>query len=133
MQTTDHDQDQLSQKPTLLSSFYTILGLEVIEQTPQPSATTPLATIKNFSEKEIKKAARTKSLLYHPDKLDRNLNEKDRNWAAKMFHLIQLASNTLSDPILKLKYDDLLRAEAMRELRFKVQHLSVRVIKITIE
>jgi hypothetical protein len=34
-----------------------------------------------------------------------------------MFHVIQLAIKTLTDPVLKIKYDDMLKAEAMKQSR----------------
>lgn len=59
---------------------------------------------------------RTKSLLYHPDKLKPS---DDAEFAGKMFHLLQLASVTLGDAATRIKYDDLLRAESNRETRLK--------------
>ena len=106
----EQDENQLKTKPNLQKSFYSILKLNILENNS--------LKFKEFSEKDIKKATRNRSLKYHPDKLKNGIHDFDKS--ARMFHLIQLASATLSDPILKDKYDDLLRAEVMRELRFKV-------------
>ena len=64
-------------------------------------------------EKEIRKAYRQKSLQCHPDR------KGDDPEAAKMFHLITTALETLLDPVKRKHHDDLILAKQQRETRFK--------------
>jgi DnaJ family protein C protein 17 len=78
------------------TDFYSLLGIEF-----------------EANEKEIRKAYRTKSLKCHPDKVGPNDSK-----AAEMFHLINVAVDTLTDPTKRKNYDDMHRAERLKRQRF---------------
>ncbi|CCE63985.1 hypothetical protein TPHA_0G01480 [Tetrapisispora phaffii CBS 4417] len=56
------------------------------------------------TEKEIKKAYRNLSLKFHPDKLDRNLSEKERLSMEEIFVQISKAYEALTNPATKENY-----------------------------
>lgn len=79
------------------------------------------------TDKEIRKAVREKSLLYHPDKVG------DDQKAAELFHQIQIAKETLLDPVLKPTYDSKIKAEQLRDLRFKEMNQQRQQEKVNLE
>jgi curved DNA-binding protein CbpA len=77
--------------------YYVLLGIEY-----------------SASEKEIRKAYRIKSLTCHPDKVAAT----DTN-AANLFQLINKAVDTLTDPLKKVKYDNIHKAERLHKKRME--------------
>jgi DnaJ family protein C protein 17 len=58
--------------------------------------------------RQIAKAYRLKSLIYHPDK---------STGSTELFHTLKLAFDTLKDPSLRSPYDDTYRARLERKIR----------------
>lgn len=71
----------------LTGDLYAILGLE-----------------RGASPADIKRAYRSLSLIYHPDK-QRNVDDDEKRKASERFVEIQKAYSTLSDPEAKRTYD----------------------------
>ncbi|KAF5336044.1 hypothetical protein D9611_006361 [Ephemerocybe angulata] len=72
-------------------TFYDVLGI------PKDAATD-----------EIRKAYRKRALETHPDKLDINANEKEKQTAERQFHKVNEAFQTLGDASKRRRYDALL-------------------------
>jgi hypothetical protein len=66
------------------------------------------------TDKEIRKAFRIKSLSCHPDKVSPN----DKK-AAEIFYLINIAVETLTDPVKRVKYDNLHKAKRLHKERME--------------
>ena len=64
-----------------------------------------LGVAKDADDGTIKKAYRSLSLKYHPDKIPINATEEDREIFKTYFLLVQLAYETLSDDERRLQYD----------------------------
>ena len=77
--------------------YYTLLSLPF----PLPTTTT--------LEAQIRRAYRKTSLLYHPDKV------KPTPENTRKFQLLQVALETLLDPVERAKYDSRLNARKLRE------------------
>ena len=71
----------------LTGDLYAVLGLE-----------------RGASPADIKRAYRSLSLIYHPDK-QRNVDDDEKRKASERFVEIQKAYSTLSDPEAKRTYD----------------------------
>jgi len=72
-----------------------------------------LLDLPDFSEiKAVRKAFRTKSLMYHPDRNPSRVEEAERR-----FHLISTALDTLKNPERKKSYDGRLLCELKRKAR----------------
>jgi len=87
--------EQNSKKPEPIYNYYELLDLP------------------DFSEiKAVRKAFRTKSLMYHPDRNPSRVEEAERR-----FHLISTALDTLKNPERKKSYDGRLLCELKRKAR----------------
>jgi len=63
---------------------------------------------KKATEREVKSAYRKMALKYHPDKIDNSATEEEREMAEQRFVRISAAYTTLSDEMLKNRYNQLL-------------------------
>jgi len=89
--------EQNSKKPEPIYNYYELLDLP------------------DFSEiKAVRKAFRTKSLMYHPDRNPSRVEEAERR-----FHLISTALDTLKNPERKKSYDGRLLCELKRKARYE--------------
>lgn len=66
----------------------------------------------NATMKEIRTAYRQLALRYHPDKQNSDMNEADKQRAARKFTQLAAAYEILSDPIERQTYDDSRRRNA---------------------
>eukprot|EP01061_Rhynchopus_euleeides_P000930 TRINITY_DN10675_c0_g1_i3.p1 TRINITY_DN10675_c0_g1~~TRINITY_DN10675_c0_g1_i3.p1 ORF type:complete len:409 (+),score=132.08 TRINITY_DN10675_c0_g1_i3:32-1258(+) len=64
-----------------------------------------LGVEKSSTEKVIKKAYRVLAMKHHPDKLDGDLSEDDREKAGELYRKISLAYQVLSDTEKRSRYD----------------------------
>eukprot|EP00730_Choanoeca_flexa_P000145 TRINITY_DN10067_c0_g1_i1.p1 TRINITY_DN10067_c0_g1~~TRINITY_DN10067_c0_g1_i1.p1 ORF type:complete len:143 (+),score=19.89 TRINITY_DN10067_c0_g1_i1:95-523(+) len=84
------------------------------------------------TDDEIKKAKRTLSRIYHPDK-NRNASESEKERLRIKFDLIGKAVEFLSDATEKAKYDNILKARKATKIRHAKQDAERRAARDDLE
>lgn len=79
--------------------------LSLEDEKPEYDLYNDLDLTKDCDAKAIKKAYFKVALQFHPDKLQSDLSEEDKNSAKVKFQAAGLAYSVLSDPIKKERYD----------------------------
>ncbi|KAI8911965.1 hypothetical protein DFJ77DRAFT_511987 [Powellomyces hirtus] len=80
------------------------------------------------TDAQIRKAYRKRALKFHPDKVG-----PDDAKAAHMFHLLSVASDTLSDPAKRSVYDSLYKARIAQKRKLDAMDASLRQARSDLE